>query len=93
MVLIDLFSLHRILPQAFGKRIRFSLAYYFSFLTYAIMGILFVASYPISKLFELLIGHEEQTYFKRSELKELFDQHGKAGMSTLSRFARVLIHS
>lgn len=66
-----------ILPQALGKRVRFSLAYYFSFLTYALMGILFIIAFPFAKLFEILIGHEEQTYFKRSELKELFDQHGK----------------
>lgn len=27
-------------------------------------------------MFEFLVGQEEQTYFRRSELKELFNQHG-----------------
>jgi hypothetical protein len=39
------------------------------------MGLLFIVAFPLSKLFELFIGHEEQAFFGRSELKELFDQH------------------
>lgn len=69
-------DIDRILPQGLGKKVRLTLGYYFSWLTYALIGIFFIVAFPISKMFEFLVGQEEQTYFRRSELKELFNQHG-----------------
>ncbi|KAJ3171397.1 hypothetical protein HK101_011254 [Irineochytrium annulatum] len=65
-----------IIPQAVCSRYGLQIGSYFSWFVKIIMLLLFVISWPISKLLDWMLGENEVLY-KRRELKELIKLHGK----------------
>ncbi|XP_062510930.1 uncharacterized protein LOC134186870 [Corticium candelabrum] len=66
-----------VIPQALCTRYGLAIGYYLSPLIKILMVLLFFIAWPISKLLDLLLGKDHSTFFRRAELKELVDMHGK----------------
>ncbi|KAM7440167.1 hypothetical protein ABFA07_010572 [Porites harrisoni] len=64
-----------VVPQALCTRYGLAIGATLAPFVKALMVLLFVVAWPISKLLDCLLGHEHSTFFRRAELKELVDLH------------------
>lgn len=53
-------------------------------LVYVLMGLLFVVSWPLSKLLDCVLGEDHGTFYRRAQLKVLVDLHGANSQANLS---------
>lgn len=51
---------------------------------YVLMGLLFVVSWPLSKLLDCVLGEDHGTFYRRAQLKVLVDLHGPNSQANLS---------
>jgi len=66
-----------IIPQALCSRFGLSIGATLAYFVWAVMGLLFIIAWPISKVLDAILGAQHPTYFKkRGELKELITHHG-----------------
>ncbi|KAL6066396.1 CNNM transmembrane domain-containing protein [Balamuthia mandrillaris] len=68
-----------VIPQALCTRFGLAIGANTAWLVKLLMIGLFVIAWPLSKLLDLILGHEHLTYFRRAELRELVKQHEAAG--------------
>ncbi|XP_004345603.2 CBS domain-containing protein [Capsaspora owczarzaki ATCC 30864] len=66
-----------VIPQALCTRYGLSIGANMAWLVKILMVLTFPLSYPIAKLLDCLLGHENKTFFRRAQLKELVYQHGQ----------------
>jgi len=64
-----------IIPQAICSRYGLAIGYYMSKPVQLLMYILLPISWPISKVLDATLGHDEGSFFRREELKEFLDIH------------------
>lgn len=64
-----------IIPQALCTRYGLAIGYYLSPFVKILMVLLFILSWPISKLLDCMLGSNHTTFFRRAELKELVNLH------------------
>ncbi|CAI9104193.1 OLC1v1002821C1 [Oldenlandia corymbosa var. corymbosa] len=74
VTLILLFG--EIIPQAVCTRYGLAIGATVTPFVRVLVWICFPIAYPISKLLDLLLGHEHRALFRRAELKTLVDLHG-----------------
>jgi ankyrin repeat/SOCS box protein 13/metal transporter CNNM len=67
-----------IIPQALCTRYGLAIGYYLSPVIKFLMLVLVIIAWPIAKMLDVLLGKEHSTFFRRAELKELVDMHGKS---------------
>ena len=65
-----------IIPQALCTRYGIAIGANLAYLVWAVLGLLFVVSWPISKLLDWIFGAGHATYFRRNQLTELVNLHG-----------------
>jgi len=66
-----------IVPQSLCTRYGLAIGGNLCYFVWGLVVVCFVIAWPISKLLDLIIGTEQGTFFKRAELKQLIDLHGK----------------
>lgn len=64
-----------IVPQALCTRYGLAIGYYSSWFVKFLMLLMFIISWPISKLLDCMLGSSHATFFRRAELKELVNMH------------------
>eukprot|EP00007_Cunea_sp_BSH-02190019_P007714 CAMPEP_0174239140 /NCGR_PEP_ID=MMETSP0417-20130205/13568_1 /TAXON_ID=242541 /ORGANISM="Mayorella sp, Strain BSH-02190019" /LENGTH=592 /DNA_ID=CAMNT_0015318053 /DNA_START=67 /DNA_END=1845 /DNA_ORIENTATION=- len=65
-----------IIPQALCSRFGLAIGASLFWFVWILMVITFPLSFPLGKLLDCVLGHEEGTYYARKELKELVHLHG-----------------
>mmetsp|Transcript_38750 Transcript_38750/g.54016 ORF Transcript_38750/g.54016 Transcript_38750/m.54016 type:complete len:404 (-) Transcript_38750:66-1277(-) len=68
-----------IVPQAICSRFGLSIGYHLRYFVWVVIAIFFVIAYPLSLILDRLFGHNEGTFYRRAELKELVAIHGEDG--------------
>ncbi|KAM0915697.1 hypothetical protein ACQ4PT_010659 [Festuca glaucescens] len=66
-----------VIPQAICSRYGLAVGASFVWLVRILMIITYPISYPIGKLLDCALGHDESAYFRRAQLKALVSIHGK----------------
>ncbi|ESO85740.1 hypothetical protein LOTGIDRAFT_195630, partial [Lottia gigantea] len=66
-----------VIPQAICTRFGLAIGAMLSPLVYFLIGLLFIISWPLSKLLDCILGKEHETFFRRGQLKVLVDLHGE----------------
>ncbi|KAM0893050.1 hypothetical protein ACQ4PT_025373 [Festuca glaucescens] len=66
-----------VIPQAICTRYGLAVGATFVWLVRILMIITYPISYPIGKLLDCALGHDESAYFRRAQLKALVSIHGK----------------
>ncbi|XP_047081363.1 DUF21 domain-containing protein At4g14240-like [Lolium rigidum] len=66
-----------VIPQAICTRYGLAVGASFVWLVRILMIITYPISYPIGKLLDCALGHDESAYFRRAQLKALVSIHGK----------------
>uniref|UniRef100_A0A6B2L466 CNNM transmembrane domain-containing protein n=1 Tax=Arcella intermedia TaxID=1963864 RepID=A0A6B2L466_9EUKA len=77
VTLILLFG--EIVPQALCSRYGLAIGGNLTYVVWVLIVLCFPVAWPIGKLLDIIIGTEHGTFFKRTELKQLIDLHGKKG--------------
>lgn len=54
-------------------------------MVWAIIAVLFVIAWPLSKILEVILGKNRGTFYRRAELKALVDLHGPETSSPKKR--------
>ncbi|XP_070188562.1 uncharacterized protein [Littorina saxatilis] len=65
-----------VIPQAVCTRHGLAIGAVLSPLVYMLMGLLFIISWPLSKLLDCILGEDHGTFYRRGQLKVLVDMHG-----------------
>ncbi|CAL5220421.1 g2433 [Coccomyxa viridis] len=65
-----------IIPQAVCSRYGLQVGAYSAWFVRALMWLCFIIAWPISKILDSLLGHEQAALFRRSQLKAMLDIHG-----------------
>jgi len=71
-----------IIPQALCSRYGLAIGAYLSPLVKLLMLLVFVISYPISKILDWVFGKQQSALFKRTQLRELMSLHYHGGQLT-----------
>uniref|UniRef100_A0ACD5Z6N2 Uncharacterized protein n=1 Tax=Avena sativa TaxID=4498 RepID=A0ACD5Z6N2_AVESA len=66
-----------VIPQAICTRYGLAVGASFVWLVRILMVITYPISYPIGKLLDFALGHDDSAYFRRAQLKALVSIHGK----------------
>lgn len=73
-----------VVPQAICTRFGLAIGATLAPLVYVLMGLLFVVTWPLSKLLDCVLGEDHGTFFRRAQLKVLVDLHGPNSQANLS---------
>eukprot|EP01102_Stenamoeba_stenopodia_P009518 TRINITY_DN2816_c0_g1_i1.p1 TRINITY_DN2816_c0_g1~~TRINITY_DN2816_c0_g1_i1.p1 ORF type:complete len:519 (-),score=81.14 TRINITY_DN2816_c0_g1_i1:37-1593(-) len=66
-----------VIPQAVCSRFGLAIGSWCSYFVWVLMFLLLPISWPVAKILDLLLGHNEGQIYKRDELKELMNIHAE----------------